>query len=473
MNADVKKDLFDSSILKDVLARAVEDCVNYTRAANSAESSGFVSSNFSETALPMKSSQLSEVYANAKKLLIDQPQFLNQHKGFMGWALGAGRNINMLSELIAAAVNASVQTQSQTAALIEIELGNWMKQIFSWPQAGLGYMVSGTAQGNLVALLAARHHINQRIKYDGMYESEKLIVIGNDHTHFSIKRAMQIMGLGEKQFKTIPGLESGKLQPGLVDQALSQMNSNERPLCVVATLGSTMSGAFDSLPELKKVCSKHKVWLHVDGAWGAWAKLDLSRPHLADGLNLADSLAFDFHKWPGSTMGSGMVLFKPETDMKSLFVVENPYLESMSGADWQFSEVGPDVTRPMRALAPWMLLQQWGTEALGEQLKENFDLAQKLTRQLKLRNDVEMPFETQSNTVVFRFKLQTEDEEQTNRATRAMAQAMWKKGQFMPSLVTWNSTVYLRFCLMNPAISTKDIHELYNDICTHVDKGGL
>lgn len=468
-----KKDFSHSSTVENILLSAVDDCVKYNRRALASDSAGFSYSNFSETELPVKSSPLDEVYLQVKNLLIDNPQFLNQHKGFMGWTVGAGREINLISELLAATVNASVQTPSQTSALIEIELGRWMKQIFDWPQSGLAYMVSGTTQGNLVSLLAARHGVDQQIKYDGMSRSEKLIVVGSDHTHLSIKRAMQIMGLGEKQFKAISETKNGELKADLVDQALSQLNSHERPLCVVATLGSTVSGAFDSLPDLKKVCAKHQVWLHVDGAWGAWAKLDRSRPELTEGLHLADSLAFDFHKWPGSTMGSGMVLFKPEADMKSLFAVENPYLESLSGADWQFSEVGPDVTRPMKALAPWMIIRQSGVEALGRQLKENFDLAERLTGLLQQRTDIEMPFDTQSNTVVFRSVLHSDDPEQRNKRARVMAQAMWKKGKYMPSLLSLKSGVYLRFCLMNPAISSTDIDELYSDICHHIEREGL
>lgn len=461
---------FGNADIKAVLSAAVEDCIQYGLAAKNSEIAGFQETRFFKTDLPLKPSELSRVYDKAKKILLDQPQFLNQHKNFMGWSVGAGRDINMVSELLSATVNSSVQTEAQSTTQIEIELGRWMKQIFEWPQAGLAYMTSGTSQGNLICLLAARHRLNPKIKYEGLYGAKKMVVIGSDHTHLSVQRAMQMMGLGENAFRAAETERDGQLKAHSVVQILSELGEDEIPLCVVATLGSTVSGAFDSVTELKKVCEQNGIWLHVDGAWGAWAKLDHQRPHLTENIHLADSLAFDFHKWPGSTMGSGMVLFKPETDMKSLFEVTNPYLQSLSGAEWQFSEVGPDVTRPMRALAPWMLLQQYGFEILGQQMKENFDRAHELEEYLKSCPDIELPFETCSNTVVFRFKMAPEDLSRSDSTVRKLAQKMWKAGGVMPSFITWKSGLYLRFSLLHPAVTALDIRQLFDLICAFKDK---
>lgn len=473
MKNSKKEELSQQEALRNVLIQAVYDCTAYAERSKNRENPGFKPSVFEDTDRPLGEMSLHDVYLRAKKSLLDHPQFLNQHAGFMGWVVGAGRDINMLSELMSAALNSSVQTESQTSARIELELARWMKQIFEWPLSGQAYTVSGTSQGNLISLLAARHRLHPQSKQEGLPQNEKLIVIGSDHTHLSVIRAMQMMGLGENQFRSLATEKDGKLSASRVEKTILQLKPHERVLCVVATLGSTIAGAFDDLASLRAVCDRYGIWLHVDGAWGAWTKLDQSRTELTEHINSADSLAFDFHKWPGSTMGTGMVLFKPQTDLKSLFQVESPYLDSLSNAAWQFSEMGPEVTRPQRALATWMLLQHYGVKKLGEQIKENFDLAHQLNQRLQSHPGLDLPFESCLNTIVFRFRIESDDRRKSDQRVLQTAQEFWKDGRFMPSLINWKSAVYLRFCLMNPAVSSNDIDELCRLIFHYADQESI
>lgn len=461
------------SELKEILILAAEHSIEYFRQSKSDSSRGFSNSIFTEIEFPNKGKSISEVYSRSKDLFYGQPQFLNQHNGFMGWSIGTGREMNLLSSLMTATVNASVQTSAQTSARVEIELGDWMKKVFDWPQEGVSYLLSGTAQGNLIALIAARINTERKIECSDDQNKVQLVAIGSDQAHVSFHKSMRAIGLGESQFIQIPTGRSGKMTACQIENAIGKLKSNQKVFCIISTLGSTVSGSFDSISDANQICKKYDVWHHVDAAWGAWTRLDRTRRYLTEDINLADSLAFDFHKLPGSAIGSGMILFKPELDVKSVFFVDSPYLQSMSGAKWQYSDLGLEFTRPMRALAPWMIIQQYGFEEIGRQITCMLDLTKLFAEELNNRKNIEQPFDLISNTVVFSFKNTKFGINELDQFTKDFADLLWKKGRFMPSLLSWNSKLYLRFSLMNPNLTESHLRELLIEVDNYIIEKGL
>lgn len=456
----------DFSQLESLLHKTVADCMDYLRAAGDINHPGYRPPQFALTPLPTGATAPEKIYEDLRACLLEKPQFMNTHPGFLGWTLGAGNAVNLLPQLLNAAINASVQTPAQTLGLMELETLGWIKAILAWPEDARGLFVSGSAAGNLMALCAARHAAAGESKAKGNISLNRTAVLGSRQTHLSVRRALIIMGLGDEAFRALPCGDDGALNLLEVERHLS---GPDKPLCVVATVGSTERGAFDDLEGLHRLCKKHGVWLHADAAWGGWLALDARRRQLVRGLNLADSITLDFHKWPGGPVGTGVVLFKNHCRPEDIFGVENPYLESLSGAEFSFGDMGPELTRPARALNAWVLLRHLGTENIGTALSQCCDFAELLESYLHGRSGLELGFKAVSNVVAVRFQRPDFSHAENDRRTRAIAESLWRDGRFLPSLLSINGRTYLRFCFINHRLQKKDILDLSQTLIGMVD----
>ena len=449
----------DLTDLKTLALSAVNRCIDYQGKSADSSEKGYRSPLFLKSELPQKSTSLNEVYEFLQKNILDNPQFINTHPGFMGWSLGAGNFISILTEMINAAVSTSPQSEAQTITHFELELIDWMKQAFSWPTTGSGQLVSGSSMGNLLGLMAARHHLDSSIKFAGVSKDQGLCVVCSSQTHLTVKRALNILGLGEDNFINVPTGSDGKILIEELEIVLKNILQKKKILAFVATLGTTVFGNMENVHEIQKICSKLGIWLHIDAAWGAWLRLDKTRLPLTKGMELADSITFDFHKWPGSSIGCGLVLFRPGIDISNTLHVDNNYLTPVSDHTHLLGDFSLETSRPSRALTPWAVIKFNGLEKIGNLLQRNCDLIRFIYEQIKMWPQIEIPFSPETNSLVLRLRPEN-NSFNSNDFNREFAKKLWQEGRFMPSLVEINSKTFLKISFMNHRTTQDDASTL-------------
>ena len=333
----------------------------------------------------------------------------NTHPRFFGWVHGCGTASGLLPELMAAAMNANVGGRDHGAVHVERQVIAWCRQLFDFPEGASGLLVSGTSMATLIGLTVARNAAaGIDVRTDGVAGAAGLVGYTSAEAHSSVKRAFEILGLGSKALRSVPVDADFRLE---IDRLRAAIKRNRqqglRPFCVIATAGTVNTGAIDDLGAIADLCAEEGLWLHVDGAFGALAVMsDRLKAHLA-GIERADSLAFDFHKWMHVPYDAGCVLVRRGDLHHAAFAMHAPYLapqqRGLAGGEPWFCDFGPELSRGFRALKVWFALKEHGTRKLGQAIEENCRLAQELAAQVRAHPDLELLAPVALNIVCFRY----------------------------------------------------------------------
>jgi len=306
----------------------------------------------------------------------------NTHPRFFGWVHGSGLASGILSEIVAATMNSNCGGRDHGAVYVERQVMDWCRRCFGFPEGSSGLLVSGTSQATIIAFAVARTKVlGIESRYTGIQEYPGLAAYAASGVHSSTSKALELLGLGAASLRTIP-LDSGG---GIDIQYLKQVVARDRnagiqPFCVIGTAGSVESGFFDDLEALADFCLIENIWFHVDGAFGAWARLAESPwRELVKGIERADSLAFDFHKWMYVQYDCGAVLIRDGWLHHQTFAARPAYLaaqkQGLGGGEPWYCDYGTDLSRGFRALKVWCALRTYGSIALGKAITRNCELA--------------------------------------------------------------------------------------------------
>lgn len=333
----------------------------------------------------------------------------NTHPRFFGWVHGAGNVQGLLPEMFAAVMNANLGGRDHVANEVEKQVIGWMRAMFGFPDAAGGLIVSGTSMATLIALKAARDRPGDWVlRTTGIAGAARgLVGYASSEAHSCIARAFDILGLGTNALRKVPVDADFRMRP----EVLRDMIANDRdagllPFCLVGTAGAVNTGAIDPLNTLADIAAAEDIWFHVDGAFGATAVLDpATAPRLA-GIERADSLAFDFHKWMQVNYDAGFVLVRDAEDQRRAFSERPDYLEGASrglaaGNPW-FTEFGPELSRGFRALKVWFHLSHFGTDRLGQVVAANCAAARHLEACVRAQSHMEVLAPSQLNICCFR-----------------------------------------------------------------------
>ena len=309
----------------------------------------------------------------------------NTHPRFFGWVHGTGLANGLLAEMVASTMNSNCGGRDHGAVYVEREVIDWCRRCFGFPHGASGVLVGGTSQATVIALAAARiHALGPDSRRDGVQGMPRLAAYAAKGVHNATVKALELLGLGTSALRTIPIRDDGAMDLDLLAEAVARDRAaGIRPLCVVATAGSVDLGLFDPIDAIADFCAQERIWLHVDGAFGAWARLaespwcDLTR-----GIERADSIAFDFHKWMYVQYDCGVVLIRDEVIHRQAFAARPAYLarqdEGIGGGDPWYCDYGIDLSRGFRALKVWSALRGYGREALGQAITRNCRLAARM-----------------------------------------------------------------------------------------------
>ena len=371
------------------------------------------------------------------------------HPRFFAFVPGPGNFVSTMADALASGFNVFNGTWlgGSAAAAIELTVIDWFRRFCGFPESAGGLFVSGGSAANLTALHTAR------VTKLGDRSSQDPIVYFSDQTHYSIERALGVIGIPRELFRKIPSDDRFRLPvEQLREQIRADRKAGLRPFCVIANAGTTSTGAVDPLPELADLCEEEDLWLHADGAYGAATIIcDRGRAALA-GLERVDSLSLDPHKWLFQPFECGCVLVRDRARMRSAFQHMPEYMRDVHRhtEETNPADYGIQLSRGFRALKVWLSMNTFGMAAFRDAVTRGFELAEFAERELRKRNGCEILSPAEMGIVAFRFG--TGDELQTK-----LVELMLRDGFAFLTSTTLKGRTALRLCTINPRTTDDDV----------------
>ncbi len=395
----------------------------------------------------------------------------NVHPGFMGWVHGGGTPVGMLAEMLAAGLNANLGGRDQIPIEVEREVVRWACEIVGFPGAASGLFVTGTSMANLIAVVVAREAAlgnptgGRRIAAG----ANQLAAYASTAVHGCIGKAMEIAGLGSDALRLVAADRRHRIDLSALQEAiLRDREAGLTPFLVVGTAGTVDTGAVDDLAGLADLCRREKIWFHVDGAYGALAKLAPELAHRLDGMERADSLAFDFHKWGQVPYDAGVILVRDGAVHQRAFALSANYLERArrglaGGSPWP-CDFGPELSRGFRALKVWFTLKVYGTDALGEAISHTCQLARYLESRIAETPRLELLAPVELNIVCFRYRCAEPDCVQLEQVNEKIVVALQESGIVAPSTTRIDGQLAIRAAIVNHRTSRGEIDALIDGV---------
>jgi aromatic-L-amino-acid decarboxylase len=390
----------------------------------------------------------------------------NTHPGFMGWVHGGGNMAGMLAEMLAAGLNANLGGRDHMPIDVERQITHWLRQLFGFPGSASGLFVTGTSMANLLGVLVARTGaLGVDVRRKGVGPSRKrLIAYTSEAAHGCIAQAMGISGLGIDALRVIPTNHRHQIDCDALARAIAEDRSaGLAPFLVVGTAGTVDIGAIDDLAALATIAQREELWFHVDGAFGALAILapDLA-PRLA-GIEQADSIALDFHKWAQVPYDAGFILVRDGVLHQSTFASPAAYLRRetrglAAGSPWP-CDFGPDLSRGFRALKTWFTLKVYGTDALGAVISHTCALARYLESRVMATPELELLAPVELNIVCFRYRGDDAD-----RLNAGIVADLQESGICAPSTTRIGDDLAIRAAIVNHRTERRDIDALLDAV---------
>ncbi len=410
--------------------------------------------------LPQKSSDLNSVHQIFMQNVL--PYVIgNAHPGFMGWVHGGGTPVGMLAELLAGGLNANLGGRDQTPVEVERQVVRWVRDLFAFPDTASGLFVTGTSMANFIGLLVARTAaLGAQVRQIGLPSDVHLTAYTSVGAHVSISQAMDMAGIGSSALRRVPVNDQYQMDVVILEKMIAADRvAGMTPFLIAATAGTVDVGAIDPMLEIAAIAKRENIWFHVDGAYGALGRLAIDIAPLLQGIELADSIAFDFHKWGQVPYDAGFILVRDGALHQSTFASPAAYLKRetrgmAAGSPWP-CDFGPDLSRGFRALKTWFTLQVYGSEKLGLVISHTCVLARYLKKQVEMSSQLELLAPVALNIVCFRYVSQCPD-----RVNSDIVVALQESGIAAPSTTIIRGKLAIRAAIVNHRTRACDIDNL-------------
>lgn len=395
------------------------------------------------------------------------------HPRFFSYVPGPSNYVSAVADFLASGANvfAGHWLVGAGAAQVEIVVVDWLRQVFGLPEAAGGTLTSGGTAATLVAVHAAR------VDRLGQMPGHGARLYVSDQTHAAIIRGLGFQGFARSQLRRIAARPDMTMDPRALEASIAaDRDSGATPMCVIATAGTTSTGAVDPLAAIADVCEQHRVWLHVDAAYGGAAVLTERGRRLLRGLERADSIAVDPHKWWFQPYEVGCVLVRDAEVLRRAYTLHAEYLtETRSTADpVNFYDYGPQLTRSFRALKLWMSLQVFGLDAIRSAVEHGLTMAEQAELLLRDRPHWRIVTPAQLGIVTFEPHLPHHAPDRVRGITRAIAEDTIHDGHALVLTTDLGTGPVLRMCTTHPETTTSDLTStvdlLDRLLAHHVDK---
>ena len=438
-----------------------------------------------DRALPNEPMEFEELLAEFKDIILEASRH-NAHPRMFGYVQSPGSALAAFADLLASTLNANLTAWRSAPVAVEIErlTIDWIRQLIGYPAGAAGLFVSGGSMANLAALVTARNATaGGDVAAGGMQGNQpQMCVYVSQETHHSIEKAAGLLGIGRDNVRKIDVDQQRKIRiDHLIENITNDLAAGLKPFCVVGNAGTVMTGAVDPLTDISEVARKFGLWMHVDAAYGGFATLaDSVRPLFA-GMELADSVALDPHKWLYLPIDCGCVLYKNPAAARSAFSHDAEYTRVIgreAEEAFAFWDYGPELSRRFRALKVWMLLKGVGVRTLGQAVENDLRCARHLERLVDESDDFEMLAPVELSIFCFRHlppelkrRLSAEDpsvraqgEEELDRWNEKLMVSLQLDGSSYLSNALINGRFALRGCVINYRTTLKDMEILLGDV---------
>jgi glutamate/tyrosine decarboxylase-like PLP-dependent enzyme len=432
------------------------------------------------TLLPIEGESVTDLLNDCRRILDNSRH--NGHPRFFGYVASPSTAPGAFADLIASAVNVNVTSWRSGPAATEIErtVISWLAELIGYgneKQQAHGLLTSGGSMANLTALLIAhRTKSKPGAAQTGLWESLPMTIYASSEIHMSIPKAADLLGLGRQNVRLVECDGRFRMNVALLRERIkTDLDNGLKPFCVVASAGTVNTGAVDPLSEIADVAREFDLWFHVDGAYGALATLDETRRPLFAGLDRADSVSLDPHKWLYVPLDSGCLLFRDEARARAAFSFDDAdyikvheHNEDESFAFWNY---GPELSRRFRALKIWLTLRYYGTHRIATAISEDNALAGYMAERVEADDDFELLAIPELSICCFRYlplalmgKLRTAslneaDNAELDELNNKIMLAVQRGGQAYLSSATLGGSFALRACITNFRTTRADIDQ--------------
>jgi aromatic-L-amino-acid/L-tryptophan decarboxylase len=382
--------------------------------------------------------------------------------GYLAFIPGFPTWPSAMGDLIASALmmDACWWAGGAGSSQLELTVLRWFADWLGYPATASGILVSGGSAANMTALACARERRVGAMRDD-------LVVYVSSQSHSSIARAARALGFRPGQVRVLPVDRSFRLRVDVLEQAVAaDRAAGLLPLAVCANAGSTNTGAVDSLPALADVCAAHDLWLHVDGAYGAFAALTERGRRALTGVERADSITLDPHKWLFQPFECGAILVREAEGLRRAFEITPDYLRDVEAhEEVNFSDRGLQLSRFCRALKVWMSLQTFGLDAFREAIDGALDLAREAAARVEASAELELLAPVDLSVVAFRRRPAGEtDERRLDAINLALVAAVEQTGEALVSSTRLLGRTAIRTCILNPTTTAAHVQRVLDII---------
>lgn len=461
----------DWSAVQALSHQAIDDAVAYLRDVRHRpawqEMPAAVAS-FYDAALPQTPTPLPDIYRDIREKLMPYPMG-NIHPRFWAWYMGSGNFTGALADFLAAIQGSNLGGGNHAAAAMDRQVVNWCKEMMGFPATASGTLVSGGSMANLIGLAVARNaKAGIDVREEGVAAIRRpLRYYASDQVHSCHRKALEALGLGNRALRRIATGADLRIDLKALRRAIAEDRAaGLQPACLIATAGTVNTGAIDDLPALADLAAEEKLWLHVDGCIGALIAIAPRNAALVAGIERADSLALDPHKWLHAPFEIGCALVRDAALHRHTFAVTPEYLESsprgLASGEW-LHEYGLQTSRGFRALKVWMALKEHGVRKFGRLIDQNIAQARYIAGLIKAEALLELVAPVAINIVCFRFQPGVIDGEALKRLNIEIMLRLQEQGIAILSDTTVQGQHCLRVAINNHRTRRTDLDLLVRE----------
>jgi len=380
----------------------------------------------------------------------------NLHPRFWGWVQGTGTPLAMMAEMLAAAINPHLAGFNQAPKLVEEQVIAWLAEMMGFPPSASGVLVAGGTMANVLGLAVARHaQAGFDLRAEGLQGGRpRMLLYGSAETHGWVKKGAELLGLGASAFRAIPVDAANRVDVEAMRAAIHEDRAaGHHPFCVIGTAGTVNTGATDDLRALAALARDEGMWFHVDGAFGALARLSDELAPIVAGMEEADSLGFDLHKWMYLPFEAACVLVRDGDVHRDAFSIRASYLamgdRGLTAGGIPFADLGIDLTRSFKALKVWMSLRAHGVRTYARLIEQNVAQARHLAALVEADPSLELLAPVALNVVCFRYAPAGADEARLDVLNQEILLRLQERGIATPSGTTVRGRFAIRVANVN------------------------
>jgi aromatic-L-amino-acid decarboxylase len=419
---------------------------------------------FSES-LPENPSSPHDILAELEQKLLPYCTHVG-HPGYMGLITPSPNPIGVIADFICSALNQNVGAYSigPSAVALERRVVRWLTDLCGYDAKAGGNLTSGGMMANFIGLKVGRDAVtHDHAQHDGI--CGRWAVYASEERHVSVDKAVDCIGLGRNALRALPTDSDFQVRLDALENAIAQDKSNGiRPICIVGVFGTTNTGAVDNIRELRRIADREHMWLHVDAAYGGGMLLSREWPMRDRGLELADSITIDPHKWFYAPLDAGAVLVKDERRLTASFGIKPSYLtDELDQADerYQYYVHGFEQSRRFRSLKVWMSFKRYGTRQIGEWIDNNVRQAKYLHALAEKHPAFEGASRPPMSAICIRFMGASLNEADSKKLHAAVAQRVEQSGRFWMSTTELKGKTWFRINPVNFRTREQHMEELF------------